>query len=185
MSLRALCERTQFLNRRNEQITVFGGTGYLGQHIVRHLGQGGYRVRVAVRHPQAELFQNMGDAVEQVQADVTDEPSVTRAIRGSDATVNAVGLYIEKGAISFDAVHVLLSPPIWFLSLTNGLSPVSVSPGSNSPSVDLASRFYFHTVSAERREHLTAIRNFLPGTGGKERKKERREKREDRRKRKD
>ena len=49
----------------------------------------------------------MGDAVEQVQADVTDESSVIRAIRGSDATVNAVGLYIEKGAISFDAVHVL------------------------------------------------------------------------------
>ena len=91
---------------RNEQVTVFGGTGYLGQRIVCRLGQAGYRVRVAVRHPRTTLFKNMGDAAEQVQADVTDESAVTRAIRGSDATVNAVGLYIEKNATSFDTVHV-------------------------------------------------------------------------------
>ena len=90
----------------NEQVTVFGGTGYLGEHIVRRLAQAGYGVRVAVRQPIVSLFQNMGDAVEQVQADVTDKSSVAAAIKGSDATVNAVGLYIEKGGLRFDAVHV-------------------------------------------------------------------------------
>ena len=91
---------------RNEQVTVFGGTGYLGQHIVRRLAQAGYRVRVAVRHPRTNLFQNMGDAVKHVQADITDRSSIPAAIEGSDATVNSVGLYVEKGATGFDEVHV-------------------------------------------------------------------------------
>ena len=91
---------------RNEQVTVFGGTGYLGQHIVRRLGQAGYRVCVAVRHPRKSLFQIMGDAVDQIRADVTDKSSIAAAIEGSNATVNAVGLYTEKGPLSFDAVHV-------------------------------------------------------------------------------
>ena len=56
---------------RNEQVTVFGGTGYLGQHIVRRLGQSGYKVRVAVRHPRTDLVQNMDDAVEHMRADVS------------------------------------------------------------------------------------------------------------------
>ena len=91
---------------RNEQVTVFGGTGYLGQHIVRRLGQSGYKVRVAVRHPRTDLVQNMDDAVEHMRADVTDKSSIAAAIKGSDAVVNAVSLYVEKGAINFESVHV-------------------------------------------------------------------------------
>ena len=91
---------------RNKQVTVFGGTGYLGQHIVRHLVLSGYKVRVAVRNPRTDLGQNSVDAVEHVRADVTDKSSITPAIEGSDAVVNAVSLYVEKGAIDFDSVHV-------------------------------------------------------------------------------
>ena len=60
------------------RVIVFGGTGYLGRYIVHQLAQNGFRVRVAVRHPQSELFQEFDGAVEQVQADVTDSQSITR-----------------------------------------------------------------------------------------------------------
>ena len=33
-------------------ITVFGGSGFLGRHVVRALGKRGYRIRVAVRRPE-------------------------------------------------------------------------------------------------------------------------------------
>ncbi|MDH3279819.1 MAG: NmrA family NAD(P)-binding protein [Gammaproteobacteria bacterium] len=85
--------------------TVFGGTGYRGQHVVRRLVKTGYRVRVAVRHPRANLFQNMGGAVQQTQADVSDVNSIAGAIEGAEGVVNTVGLYVEKGAASFGAVH--------------------------------------------------------------------------------
>jgi uncharacterized protein YbjT (DUF2867 family) len=33
-------------------VTVFGGTGFLGRHIVKRLSMKGATVRVAVRHPE-------------------------------------------------------------------------------------------------------------------------------------
>ena len=68
--------------------------------------QSGYKVRVAVRHPQTDPVQNSVDAVEHVRADVTDKSSIAPAIKGANAVVNAVGLYVEKGAINFDSVHI-------------------------------------------------------------------------------
>lgn len=87
------------------QVTVFGGTGYLGRHVVHHLVRAGYRVRVSVRDPQPSLFRDTGGAVEQTQVDVREETSVAAAIKGVDGVVNAVGLYVERGAATFEAVH--------------------------------------------------------------------------------
>ena len=36
-------------------VTVFGGSGFLGRHVVRALAQRGYRIRVAVRRPDFAL----------------------------------------------------------------------------------------------------------------------------------
>lgn len=85
-----------------ERVTVFGGTGFLGRTIVRQLVRAHARVRIAVRHPAAEI----ADEAEQVQADVRDEAAVGAAIAGALAAVNVVGLYVEQGQESFDAVHV-------------------------------------------------------------------------------
>jgi uncharacterized protein YbjT (DUF2867 family) len=37
---------------RYSRVTVFGGSGFLGRQIVRHLADDGAQVRVAVRHPE-------------------------------------------------------------------------------------------------------------------------------------
>ena len=84
------------------RVTVFGGTGFVGRRIVRHLSGSGATVRVASRHPgQAE-----GDHVEQIAADAHDERSVEEAVAGADAVVNAISLYVEHGSDTFHAVHV-------------------------------------------------------------------------------
>jgi len=86
-------------------VTVFGGTGFLGRRIVERLGAAGARVRVAVRHTTAGVPPQGGD-VEVVCADVREGTTVAQAVRDSDAVVNAVGLYVEQGEATFQAVHV-------------------------------------------------------------------------------
>lgn len=87
------------------RVTVFGGTGFLGRRVVARLACRCRQVRVAVRHPRDELFADF-DGVEQVRADVRDQRSVTDALAGADAVVNAVSLYREQRGASFEQIHV-------------------------------------------------------------------------------
>lgn len=89
-------------------VTVFGGSGFIGRHLVRALARRGYRVRAAVRRPDLALFlQPLGNVgqVFPVQANVRNAASVKRAIEGADAVVNLVGILAEGGKQSFDAVQ--------------------------------------------------------------------------------
>jgi len=93
---------------KGKLITVFGGTGFIGRHLVQRLAARGARVRVAVRHPKdAAPLQPMGDVgqIAAVQASVTNESSVRAAVAGADAVVNLVGILYESGRMTFDAVH--------------------------------------------------------------------------------
>ena len=40
-----------------------------------------------------------------VPADVRDQASVAAAVAGADAVVNTVSAYVEKGGVTFEAVH--------------------------------------------------------------------------------
>lgn len=89
-------------------VTVFGGSGFLGRHIVRRLAQAGFRVRVAVRRPHVALFlKPMGDVgqIQLLQADITDEASVAKAVAGASDVVNLVGIPTEGWGRHFDAIH--------------------------------------------------------------------------------
>jgi len=112
-----------YLNRA----TVFGGTGYLGQYIVRQLTHDGYRVRVAVRHPRSELFQELNGTVEQVQADIADSLSVSRALAGANSVVNTVGLYVETNTASFSAVHISGAREVAVQAASRGAKVVHIS----------------------------------------------------------
>jgi len=89
-------------------VTIFGGGGFLGRHLVRQLAQQGYAIRVAVRDPESALYlKPMGDVgqVTPVQANIRSEASVAAAMHGADAVVNLVGILYESGNQTFDAVH--------------------------------------------------------------------------------
>jgi len=90
------------------RVTVFGGSGFLGSHIVAQLAGCGTNVRVAARHPKNTACPGPpGDgSITSVCADVRDEISVSQAVEGAEAVVNAVGLYVERRHATFDAVHV-------------------------------------------------------------------------------
>lgn len=87
-------------------VTVFGGTGFLGRRIVQHLVKAGMQVRVAARTPRVERFEGHEEQVVPVTVDIRDDNSVAAAVSGAGAVVNAVSLYVEKGSLTFDAIHV-------------------------------------------------------------------------------
>jgi uncharacterized protein YbjT (DUF2867 family) len=87
---------------------VFGGSGFLRRYIVQRLASDGAAVRVAVRHPErAASLTGISPAglITTVRADVWDEATVGPAIGASDAVVNTVGHYVERGRATFEAIH--------------------------------------------------------------------------------
>ena len=89
-------------------VTVFGGTGFLGRRIVRHLLAHQFTVRHVSRHPDRgrELFGSENGRLESVLSDIRDDHSVAQACDGAYGVVNAVSLYVEHGGETFRSVHV-------------------------------------------------------------------------------
>ncbi len=94
--------------KEDKLVTVFGGSGFVGRHVVRALAARGWRVRVAVRRPDLAFFLQPIGAVGQihsVQANLRFPDSVARALAGADAVVNLVGILAETGRQKFAAVQ--------------------------------------------------------------------------------
>src|SRR5438445_1126471 len=94
---------------RSRLATVFGGSGFLGRHIVRALVRRGWRVRVAVRRPDLAAFlQPIGGVgqIQGVQANLRYPASISAALEGASMAVNATGIRAESRAQTYKAVHV-------------------------------------------------------------------------------
>jgi len=98
------------LNAQNSDklVTVIGGSGFIGRHVIRALAKKGYRVRVACRRPDLAIhvlpFGVPGQIVP-VQANVRYPASLAAACDGAYAVVNLVGVLQNSGAQSFNALH--------------------------------------------------------------------------------
>ncbi|AZN97562.1 complex I NDUFA9 subunit family protein [Mesorhizobium sp. M9A.F.Ca.ET.002.03.1.2] len=89
-------------------VVVFGGSGFVGRHVVRALARRGYRIRVACRRPDlAGHLQPLGNVgqIQPVQANVRVRWSVDRAVQGADHVVNLVAILHEGGRQKFTSVH--------------------------------------------------------------------------------
>ncbi|MGA7268765.1 MAG: complex I NDUFA9 subunit family protein [Aestuariivirga sp.] len=98
------------VNQQNAEklITIIGGSGFLGRHIVRALAKRGYRIRAACRRPDlAGHLQPLGvpGQVMPVQANVRYPASLAAACDGAYAVINLTGVLYSAGAQSFDAIH--------------------------------------------------------------------------------
>jgi uncharacterized protein YbjT (DUF2867 family) len=90
-------------------ITVIGGSGFLGRHLVRSLAQRGYRVRVACRRPDLAghvTTQGAPGQIVPVQANIRFPASVAAACEGAYAVINLCAVLYNSGAQNFDALHV-------------------------------------------------------------------------------
>ncbi|RWP00751.1 complex I NDUFA9 subunit family protein [Mesorhizobium sp.] len=89
-------------------VVVFGGSGFVGRHVVRALARRGYRIRVACRRPDlAGHLQPLGNVgqIQPVQANIRVRWSIDRAVQGADHVVNLVAILHESGRQKFTPVH--------------------------------------------------------------------------------
>jgi uncharacterized protein YbjT (DUF2867 family) len=106
-------------------ITIFGGSGFLGRHIVRALANDGWRIRVAVRNSNTAHFLLPMGRVGQIQllkANVRDDKAVNDALRGAHAAINLIGILSQSGAQNFRALHAEAAERIARLATAHGVA---------------------------------------------------------------
>jgi NADH dehydrogenase len=111
-------------------VTVYGGSGFLGRHLVRALARRNYRIRVAVRRPDLAFhLQPLGRVgqISPVQANLRNAESVEAAARGADVVVNLVGILFERGRQRFTAVHTEGAANVARAAKANGARLIHVS----------------------------------------------------------
>jgi NADH dehydrogenase len=111
-------------------ITVYGGSGFLGRHVVRALAKRHYRIRVAVRRPElANFLQPLGRVgqIHAVQANLRNAASVDAAARDAHVVVNLVGILAEGGKQRFDSVHTYGAEQVALAANAHGARLVHVS----------------------------------------------------------
>lgn len=89
-------------------VTIIGGSGFVGRHLVQELASAGYRIRVGVRRPDlAGYLQPLGSVgqIIPVQANVRYPDSIASACHGADIVINLTGILYETGSQSFEAIH--------------------------------------------------------------------------------
>lgn len=81
---------------KDKLVTIFGGSGFVGNYVAQALLERGARVRIACRNPEKAFtlkpLANLGQLQFQ-RCDITNERSLEIAVAGSDAVVNLVGAF--------------------------------------------------------------------------------------------
>lgn len=77
-------------------VTLFGGSGFIGNHVAQKLLERGARLRIASRNPEKahnlKPLANLGQ-LQFVPCNLTHEASVTAALTGASHVVNLVGVF--------------------------------------------------------------------------------------------
>ena len=139
--------------------TVFGGSGFVGRHIVRALARDGWRIRVAVRRPDlAGFLRPLGvvGQIELAQANLRYPESIAAALAGADAVVNAAGIQRQSGRQSYEAVHAIGAGAVARAAAAAGIDKLVHVSGVGAD----ASSLNAYVASKGRSE--SAVREALP-----------------------
>src|SRR5579872_724104 len=146
-----------------KQITVFGGSGFIGRGIVRSLAKQGYLVKSASRRIElAEALKTAGDVgqVMLVRANLRNPQSVAAAIAGSQAVVNVAGIPFQRGRQRYQAVHVEGAKTIAAAAAAFGVGRVVHISGLGTEQRSTRNRYIQSKIGAED----AVIRGFEKAT---------------------
>lgn len=93
---------------KDRVITVFGGSGFVGQYVVKYLAKQGALINVASRRPERADFLRTAGQVGQITltyTNITNEEVLRTIIANSDVVINLVGILFEKNYQKFSTIH--------------------------------------------------------------------------------
>jgi NADH dehydrogenase len=88
-----------------KEITVLGGSGFVGSAIVAKLYAAGYSVRVLTRRRERAKHLILLPNVQVVECDVLDYHALSTTLRGTDAVINLIGILHQNHRTSFNTMH--------------------------------------------------------------------------------
>ena len=86
------------------RIAVTGASGFVGRHVTTLLAGRGHQVRALVRDDPGRAAAAL--PAERTPGDLADPAALAALTRGADVIVHLVGIIVEAGAATFEAVHV-------------------------------------------------------------------------------
>jgi NADH dehydrogenase len=89
------------------QVFLTGGTGFVGRHILKKLLADGHEVHLLMRSPDTQAHSRSEARLRLVPGDVVSGAGLDQGMKGCQAVVHLVGIIVEKGANTFQAVHHL------------------------------------------------------------------------------
>ncbi|MEY2626075.1 MAG: hypothetical protein RL412_1850 [Pseudomonadota bacterium] len=109
---------------RTLDITVLGGTGFVGSALVARLAAAGHRLRLPSRNPYAARHLAVLPNVERIRADIHDPETLRRVVADSDVVINLVGILNEKGRSGrgFELAHAELTRKTIVACIETGVS---------------------------------------------------------------
>ena len=93
---------------RNQTITIFGGSGFIGRHVVKELAKTGAKINVISRTPNNSLYLKTTGSVGQIsliKGNVNNTDHVHNLVKNSDIVINAVGILYETKRQKFTNIH--------------------------------------------------------------------------------
>jgi uncharacterized protein YbjT (DUF2867 family) len=133
------------------RICVLGGTGFIGQHLLSRLAARGDALIVPTRYIRHARDLFLLPTIETMEADIHDDATLARLVRGCDAVVNLVGILRGRGARSgerygagFRTIHVDLPRRVAALCADAGVEHVlhmsALGASADAPSEYLRSK---------------------------------------------
>jgi len=87
---------------------ILGGSGFVGQHLIRHMTKAGWHCLVPSRRPHRHREMKLIPHATLREVGVLDAPTLEACFDGCDTVVNLIGILNEDRATSFAQVHVEL-----------------------------------------------------------------------------
>ena len=126
---------------KSPNVTIFGGTGFLGRYIVNRLSKLGYIINIVTRAPNEAIFLKTSGNVGQVkitEGSFSNLSNLKSLFNTSDIIINCVGILNEEGDQSFKKLHTDIPEKLAILAKKNGvkkfihISSIGANPKSDS-----------------------------------------------------
>ena len=127
-----------------KQVTVLGGSGFLGSALVAQLSAANYSVNVLTRRREASKHLTLLPNVQVIECDVLDARALNAELKNSDIVVNLIGILHESKKCTFDKMHVQLPQKVADLCVKAGIKRLihmsALQASTTAPSAYLRSR---------------------------------------------